>query len=175
MMSLSPASSDFVEHISAHSGSLPSDEPVGAVFLVLDRRVVGLGPAGAIGAFVHLAARAEIADARILRRAERAGVEAIAAADAKILGVQHHAVGRGVEAAHRAHRRARRIGAMHAGHRDRALARLAVVDGDDAPAIDAPRHFVLVLARGDAGVAFDAAVGVAEEFHSRHDCLLTPR
>ena len=44
--------------------------------------VVGLRAAGAVGALVHLAARAEIADARILRRAERAGVEAVAAADA---------------------------------------------------------------------------------------------
>ena len=105
---------------------------------------------------------------RILRRAERAGVEAIAAADAQVLGVQHHRVGGGVEAVHRAHRRARRVGAVHAGHRDRALARLAVVERDDAPAVDAPRHLVLVLAGGDAGVALDAAVGVAEEFHSSH-------
>ena len=53
---------------------------------------------------------------------------------------------------------------MHAGHRDRALAGTAVIDGDDAPAVDAPRHLVLVLAGGDAGVALDAAVCVAEEF-----------
>jgi hypothetical protein len=53
---------------------------------------------------------------------------------------------------------------VHAGHRDRALARLAVVDGDDAAAVDAPRHLVLVLAGGDAGVALDATVGVAEKF-----------
>src|SRR5204862_2019620 len=107
-------------------------------------------------------------------RAERAGVEAIAAADAQVLGVQHHAVGGGVEAAHRAHRRARRVGAMHARHRHRALARLAVIDGDDAPPVDAPGHLVLVLAGGDAGVALDAAVGVTEKFHSRHDVLPTP-
>src|SRR3546814_4120805 len=49
-------------------------------------------------------------------------------------------------------RRARRIRAMHARHGHRALARLAVVDGDDAAAVDAPRHVVLVLAGGDAGV-----------------------
>ena len=126
------------------------------------------GPPAQIGALVHLAARAEVADPRILRRAERAGVEAVAAADAEVLGVQHHGVGRGVEAVHRADRRAGRVGAVHAGHRDRALARLAVVDGDDAPAVDAPRHLVLVLAGGDAGVALDATVGVAEEFHSSH-------
>src|SRR5258708_18425246 len=57
---------------------------------------------------------------------------------------------------------------MHASHRDRSLAGLAVIDGDDAPSIDAPRHLVLVLAGGDAGVALDAAVGVAEKFHPRH-------
>src|SRR5436190_146603 len=38
----------------------------------------------------------------------------------------------------------------------------------DAPAVDAPRHVVLVLAGGDAGVALDATVGVAEKFHSSH-------
>src|SRR5439155_13597956 len=110
---------------------------------------VGLRAARAIRAFVHLAARAEVADLGILRRAERARVEAIAAADAEILGVQDHRVGGRVEAVDRAHRRARRVGAVHAGHGDRPLARLAVVDGDDAPAIDAPGHLMLVLAGGD--------------------------
>src|SRR3989442_10612488 len=155
----------------AHLGAqrqLAFGEAVGAVFVELLHRIVWLGSAGAIGAFVHLAAGAEIADARILRRPERAGVEAIAAADAQVLGVQHHGVRGGVEAVDRAHRRARRIGAMHARHRDRALARLAVVDGHHAAAVDAPRHLVLVLAGGDAGVAFDAAIGVAQEFHSSH-------
>src|SRR5262249_58836622 len=107
-------------------------------------------PAGAIGAFVHLAARAEVADLGILRGAEWAGVEAIAAPDAQVLGVQYHAVGGGIEAVHRANRLAGRVGAVHAGHGDRALARLAVVDGDDAPAVDAPGHFVLVLAASHA-------------------------
>src|SRR6185369_7719528 len=124
--------------------------------------------AGAIGALVHLAARTEVADLRILRRAERAGVEAVAAADAQVLGVQHHRVGRGVEAVHRTDRRAGRVGAVHAGHGDRPFARLAVIERDDAPAVDAPRHLVLVLAGGDAGVALDATVGVAEEFHTCH-------
>src|SRR6187399_1994400 len=140
-------------------------EAVGAVFLVLRRAAVGLGAAGAEGALVHLAARAEVADLGILRRAERTGVEAVAAADAQILGVQHHAVGGGVEAVHRAHRRAGRVGAVHAGHRDRALAGLAVIDGDDTAPVDAPGHLVLVLAGGYAGVAFDATVSVAEKFH----------
>src|SRR3982074_279732 len=71
-------------------------------------------------------------------------------------------------ARHRAARRARSVGAVHAGHRDRTLSWLAVIDGEDAPAVDAPRHLVLVLAGGDAGVAFDAAVGVAEKLHPGH-------
>src|SRR6185503_7997036 len=94
--------------------------------------------------------------------------EAVAAADAEVLGVQHHGVGGGVEAVHRADRRARRVGTVHAGHRHRALARLAVVDGHHAAAVDAPRYFVLILASGGAGVALDAAVGVTEEFHASH-------
>src|SRR5664279_3077815 len=155
----------------AHLGAqrqLAFCEPVGAVFLVLFLAVVGFRATGAEGALVHLAARTEVADLGILRRAERAGVEAIAAADTQILGVQHHRVRRGVEAVHRADRRAGRVGAVHAGHGDRALAGLAVIDSDDAPAVDAPGHLVFVLTGGDAGVAFDATVGVAEEFHSSH-------
>src|SRR5436190_6487349 len=62
-------------------------QPVGAILVVFLHRGVGLRAAGAIGAFVHLAARAEISDARILRCAEGACVEAIAAADAAILGM----------------------------------------------------------------------------------------
>src|SRR3954451_6541981 len=72
----------------AHLGAerqLARREPVGAVLLELFRRAVGLGAAGAEGALVHLAARAEVADLRILRRAERTGVEAVAASDAQIL------------------------------------------------------------------------------------------
>src|SRR5882724_9370266 len=159
----------------AHFGAerqLALRQPVGAVLHVLRFAAVRLRAAGAIGALIHLAARAEVADLRVLRRAERAGVEAIAAADAEILGVQHHRVGGGVEAVDRTHRRAGRVGAVHAGHGDRALAGLAVIDGDDTPAVDAPRHLVLVLAGGDAGVAFDAAVGVAEKLHPSHDLRL---
>src|SRR5581483_11530412 len=143
----------------AHLGAqrqLAFGQPVGAVFLVLGLAAVGFRAAGAVGALVHFAARPEVADFRILRRAERAGVEAVTAADAQVLGVQHDGVGRSVEAVHRADRRAGRVGAVHAGHRDRALARLAVIERDDAPPVDAPGHLVLVLAGGDASVAFDA-------------------
>src|SRR4029077_5944038 len=124
--------------------------------------------AGAVGAFVHLAARAEVADLRVLRGAKWPGVGAIAAANAQILGVQHHAVRGRVEAVHRTNGGAGRIRAVHAGHRHRTLARLAVVFGDNPPTVDAPRHLILVFAGGDAGVAFDATIGVAEKLHSRH-------
>src|SRR6201991_1267547 len=113
----------------AHLGAerqLAFGQTIGAVLFVPRLAAVGLRAAGAEGALVHLAARAEVADLRILRRAERTGVEAIAAADAEVLGVQHPGVGRGVEAVHRAHRRTRRVGAVHAGQRDRTLAGLAV-------------------------------------------------
>src|SRR6266481_2659469 len=163
----------------AHFGTerqLTLGETVRAILLVFLFAAISLGAARAECAFVHLAARAEVADLRILRRTEGTGVEAIAAADAQVLGVEHDTVGRRVEAVHRANRRAGRIGAMHAGHRHRAFAGLAVVDGDNAAAIDAPGHLVLVLAGGDAGIALDATVGVAEEFHTCHGrCSLCRR
>src|SRR5712691_4653456 len=155
----------------AHLGAerqLAFRQTVGAVLRVFGLAPVRLRPARAVGAFVHLAARAEIADFWILRRAERAGVEAITAADTDVLRVQDDPIGGRIDGARRAHCLTRRVGAVHAGHRDRALARLAVVDGDDAPPIDAPRDIVLVLAGGDAGVALDATVGVAEKFHPSH-------
>src|SRR5260221_11524713 len=157
----------------AHFGAqrqLAFAEAVRAVFLVFLDAARGFraATASAIGALVHLAARAEIAELRILRRAERACVEAVAAADVQILRMEYDAVIGRENASHRADRRAGSVGAVHAGHGDRALAWLAVIDGDDAPSIDAPRHLVLVLAGGDAGVALDAAVGVAEKFHPRH-------
>src|SRR5438105_3286451 len=60
-------------------------DPVAAVAALADRgEMVGrfARPAIAEGAFVHLAAAAEIAGLRVLRRAERAGVETVAATDA---------------------------------------------------------------------------------------------
>src|SRR6267378_2896647 len=158
----------------AHLGAnrqLALGETVGAVFGVFGRRGVRLRPAGAIGALVHLAARPEVANLRVLRRAERTGVEAVATADAEILGVQHHAVGGGIEARHRADRGAWRIRAVHTGHRHRAFAGLAVIDGDDAAAIDAPRHFMFVLAGRHAGIALDATIGITEKLDASHDLL----
>src|SRR4029079_745748 len=154
-------------HLGAQ-GQLAFGQPVGTVFLELFLAAVGVRAAGTEGALVHLATRPEVTDLRILRRAEWASVEAVTAPDAEIFRVQHHRVRRGVEAVYGAYRRAGRIGAVHAGHGDRPLARFAVIKCDDAPTVDAPGHFVFVLAGRDAGVAFDAAVGVAEEFHSRH-------
>jgi hypothetical protein len=95
-------------------------------------------------------------------------VKAITAADAQILGMKDDAVVGRENALDRADRRAWSVGAVHAGHGHRALARLAVLDGDDPPSVDAPRHLVLVLAGGNAGVALDAAVGVAQKLHPRH-------
>src|SRR6185436_15012986 len=162
----------------AHLGArrqLALGQAVAAVFLELRRALILLRAAGAEGALVHLAAQAERAGLRELRRAERAGVEAVAAADAQVLVVQHHAVVGAVEAVHRAHRHAGRVRAVHASHRDRLLgAHHAVVDGDDAAAVHAPRHLVLVLAGGHAAVALDAALGVTQKFHSRHGFLLMP-
>src|SRR5712691_2510419 len=66
----------------AHLGAqrqLALEHAVGAVFLVfLDAaRHFQTAAAGAERALVHLAARAEVADFRILRRSERAGVKAV--------------------------------------------------------------------------------------------------
>src|SRR5262249_8237990 len=68
---------------------------VGAVLLVLRLAAVRLRTTGAVRALVHFAARTEIADFRILGRAERAGIEAVAAADAQVFAVQHDGVGGG--------------------------------------------------------------------------------
>src|SRR3546814_15343317 len=76
-------------------------QPVGAVLRVFGLCGIGLRAPGAKSAFVHFPARAEIAGTRILRCSERAGVEAVAAADTEILRMQHHAVRRGVEAVDR--------------------------------------------------------------------------
>src|SRR5216683_8007868 len=132
-------------------------------------------PTRAKGAFIHLPARAEIAHLRILRRAEGARVETITAANALILGMQHDAIRGRVNALDRTNRLAGRIGAVHTGHGYRTLAGLAVIDRDNAPAIEAPRHLVFILARGRAGVALDATIGVAEELHPGHDNSLGRR
>src|SRR4029077_14470688 len=122
-------------------------------------------------ALVHLAAQPESARLRELWRAERAGVEAVAAADAQVLVVQHHALFGAVEAVDRANRHAGRVRAVHAGDRDRLLgADDTVVEGHDPTAVNPPGNLLLLLAGGHAAVALDAALGVAEEFHSGHGC-----
>src|SRR5215468_11045631 len=75
-------------HLSAQR-KLALGQAIGTVFLELHLRIVGLRATGAKGALVHLAARTEVADSRVLWCAEGAGVEAITAADAEVLGVQH--------------------------------------------------------------------------------------
>src|ERR1700723_623740 len=157
----------------AHFGAerqLSLREPVGAVLLEFLGAAAYFRPAAARAesTFIHFAARAEVADVRILRRAEWACIETVTTTDAQILRMQHHPFFGGKDAGHRADRGARRVGAMHAGHRDRALPRQTVIKRHHPAPIDAPGHLILVLARGDARVAVDAAVGVAKKLHSRH-------
>src|SRR4029077_2521132 len=71
----------------AHLGArrqLPFGEAVATVFLELGIAAIDLRPAGTEGALVHLAAQPEVAIGRKLRRAERTGVGAVAAADANV-------------------------------------------------------------------------------------------
>src|SRR5262249_58178859 len=105
---------------------------------------------------------AEVADFWILRCPERTRIEAIAAADAQILGVKHDTVVRRVDAIHWAHRRAWGVGAVHTGHGDGTLAWPAVIEGDNATPVDAPGHLVLVLPRRDTGIALDPTVAVPQ-------------
>src|SRR6185436_14806090 len=92
-------------HLSAER-QLAFGKTVGAVareltvlsIAVLGRRQVGFGPASAVGTFVHLSARPKIPDFRVLRCTEWTRVEAVAAADAQIFGVQHNAVCSRIEA-----------------------------------------------------------------------------
>src|SRR5260370_37617033 len=76
----------------AHLGAnrqLALGETVCAVFGVLRRSGVCLRPARAIGALVHLAARPEVSNLRVLRRAERTCIKAVSPTDAKVLGLNH--------------------------------------------------------------------------------------
>src|SRR3569623_811008 len=162
----------------AHLGAgrqLAFGQPVASVYFEFGFRSVPFRTAGAEGAFIHLAAQAESAAGGKLRRAERTGIGAVAAADTDILVVQHHAFIGAVEAIDRAHRHAWRVRAVHAGDRNRSfLPDHAVVDRHHATPIDAPGNLVFILARRHAAIAFDAALGIADEFHSSHGlCLLT--
>jgi hypothetical protein len=59
---------------------------------------------------------------------------------------------------------------VHACHGNRSLAWLAIIDSDDSSSVYAPGNFVFVLAGGDAGIAVDATVSIAEKFHPSHGC-----
>src|SRR5665811_1698350 len=74
-------------HFSADR-QLALGQAVAAIFLKLGLAAVGLGAAGTESALVHLAAHAKSTLRRKLGRAKRAGVGAVAAADADILVVQ---------------------------------------------------------------------------------------
>jgi hypothetical protein len=88
--------------------------------------------------------------------------------------MQNHTLFGAVEAIHRADRHARRIRAMHAGHRNGTLTRNAIVDRDHPAAVHAPGYFMFLLACRHAAIAFDATLGITEKFHSSHRFLLTP-
>src|ERR1700749_5162513 len=109
MTSPSPASSALVEHISAHSGSLPSASRLAPYFSYSSLEPSASGPPAQKVHLSILPREPKLPTFGILRPAERAGVEAVATADAEVLGVQHHGVCRGVEAVHRADRGAGRI------------------------------------------------------------------
>src|SRR6185312_7033150 len=73
-------------------GKLPFRETIAAVFLELRGRSIGFRASCTERALVHFAADAEGAGLRKLRRAERARVETVAAADAEVLVVEHDTV-----------------------------------------------------------------------------------
>src|SRR5690625_495796 len=154
-------------HLGAE-GQLAFRQTVAPVLVELCKRAVGLGPSGTEGTLIHLAAAAEVARLRELRGPEGTGIEAIATADAEILGMQHQTLFGLVEAVHGADRHAGRVRAVHAGDRDRTFARLAVIDGYHPAAVDTPGHLVLVLACRDTGVALDATLGITEKLHACH-------
>ena len=72
---------------------------------------------------------------------------------------------------HRANRNARCVRAVHTCHRDGPLAWLPIIDGDYAATVYAPRYLMFVFTCGDTTVAFNAALGIAKELHSCHECL----
>ena len=159
----------------AHLGAgrqLALGKPVAAVLLELGLAAVGLGAAGAEGALVHLAAQAE--------RAVAAGTAARRTGRRR--SSSRSRCTRPCRAAPRLPRSGRssrpgtppcRARPSSACRRPRStsLARHAVVERHHAAAVDAPWHVVLVLAGRDAAVALDAALGVAQEFHSGHGRL----
>ena len=153
-------------HLGA-DGQLAFCDPVAPILGEFGGRMRFLGATGAEGALVHLAAAAKVAGLRELRRAKGARIKAITTPDAEVLGVEHHPFLVLVKAVCRADRHTGRIGTVHAGHRDRPFTGVTIIDGDHAAAVDAPGHFMLVLTRRDTGVAFNAALGVAQELGSR--------
>ena len=147
-------------HLGA-DGQLALRDPVAPVLGELGGRMGLFGATGAEGTLVHLAAAAKVAGLRELRRAEGARLKAISTPDAEVFGVEHHPFLVLVKAVYRADRHTRCIRTVHAGHGNRPFTGITIIDGDHAAAVDAPGHFMLVLTCRDAGVAFNAALGVA--------------
>jgi hypothetical protein len=85
--------------------------------------------------------------------------------------MQNHTFVGTVKAVDRADGHTRRVAAMHACHRDGFFTWNAVVQGDHAAAVDAPRDFVFVFASRYTAVAFDAALCITDKFHACHGLI----
>ena len=86
--------------------------------------------------------------------------------------MQYDAIVCCIKTINRAHRLTRRVSAVHTGNRYGFLPRLTITQCYYTPAINTPRHFILVLACSDTTVTFDAALCITKEFHSSHAGLL---
>jgi hypothetical protein len=129
-----------------------------------------LRPTGTEGAFIHLPSHAERGAGRKLRSPKGASIRTVTAPNTNIFIVQDNTFIGLIKALNRTYRHARGIRTMHTGDRDRLLsARYTVVDSYDTATINPPRNVVLCLACGYTTIAFNATLGVTDEFHLRHD------
>jgi hypothetical protein len=82
--------------------------------------------------------------------------------------MQHDAFVGAVKAIYGTYRHAGCIRAVHTGHRDGALTRFAIIEGNHTTAIHAPRDVVFLFTGGHAAIAFNATLSITEKFHSGH-------
>ena len=105
----------------------------------------------------------------ILRGAERTGVEAIAATDAQIFGMEHDRfVGRIEAGTGQTAAQGASVQCIQAMEKERSPGFPSLIVTTRRP-VNFPWHFMLVFAGGDTGIALDAAVGIAQKLHPRHD------
>jgi len=134
---------------STHGGTerhLALGDPVLPVEFLLFHAEGFFRATGAEGAFVHGTAGTEYLTAWKLRRTERAGHETVATADTGILADEYYAVIALVNGIHWTHGNTGCIRTVHAGNRDRFLARFALVDGDYPAAVNPHRYVVALFA-----------------------------